>query len=60
MRFIKINFIKILNNHLISYPTPFNLNYLFSFGSLAGLFLVSQILTGVLLCMHYTPELNLA
>jgi len=36
-----------VESHIISYPTPINLNYLWSFGSLAGLCLVIQIITGV-------------
>lgn len=43
-----------------SYPTPKNLNYWWSFGSLAGVALVIQIITGVILAMHYTPETSLA
>jgi len=46
--------------HLINYPTPINLNYLWGFGSLIGIFLVIQIITGILLAMHYTPQINLA
>nr|QQO99825.1 apocytochrome b [Selaginella nipponica] len=46
--------------NLIDYPTPSNLNYWWGFGSLAGLCLVSQILTGVFLAMHYTPHVDLA
>nr|UQM88486.1 cytochrome b [Sphagnum subsecundum] len=49
-----------LNNHLIDYPTPSNLSYWWSFGSLAGLCLVIQIITGVFLAMHYTPHVDLA
>lgn len=41
-------------------PEPRNLNYFWSFGSLAGLFLVIQILTGVVLAMHYTPHADMA
>jgi ubiquinol-cytochrome c reductase cytochrome b subunit len=52
--------ISILQNHLISYPTPANLTYFWGFGSLSGLFLVSQILTGVFLAMHYSPSVDLA
>ncbi len=52
MRFIPL----ILKEHLIDYPTPINLHYFWSFGSLAGLFLVIQILTGIFLAMHYTPH----
>lgn len=48
------------NNHIIDYPTPSNLNYLWSFGSLAGICLVIQILTGVFLAMHYTPQIEFA
>lgn len=50
----------VLNNHLIDYPTPTNLNYLWGFGSLAGICLGIQIVTGVLLAMHYTPHVSLA
>lgn len=38
------------------HPTPRNLNYWWSFGSIAGLCLVIQILTGVFLVMHYTSS----
>lgn len=49
-----------LNDHLIDYPTPSNLNYMWSFGSLAGLCLLIQIATGVFLAMHYTAHVDLA
>jgi quinol-cytochrome oxidoreductase complex cytochrome b subunit len=49
-----------VESHIISYPTPINLNYLWSFGSLAGLCLVIQIITGVFLAMHYTPHILFA
>ncbi|MCH8861200.1 MAG: cytochrome b N-terminal domain-containing protein [Proteobacteria bacterium] len=42
------------------YPTPKNLNYWWNFGSLAGLVLVVQIITGIVLAMHYTPTADLA
>ena len=50
----------IISNHLISYATPANLSYSWSFGSLAGLCLLTQILTGVFLAMFYVPNVNLA
>jgi ubiquinol-cytochrome c reductase cytochrome b subunit len=53
MRFIPL----IIKEHLIDYPTPINLHYFWSFGSLAGIFLVIQILTGIFLAMHYTPHI---
>ncbi len=41
-------------------PTPRNLNYWWNFGSLAGLMLVVQIISGIVLAMHYTPDTSLA
>lgn len=38
------------------YPVPRNLNYFWNFGVLAGLALAIQIITGVVLAMHYTPS----
>ncbi len=42
------------------HPTPKNLNYWWNFGSLAGLCLVVQILTGLFLAMHYTAHVDMA
>jgi ubiquinol-cytochrome c reductase cytochrome b subunit len=49
-----------LNEHLIEYPTPSNLSYWWGFGSLAGICLILQLLTGIFLAMHYTPHVDLA
>jgi ubiquinol-cytochrome c reductase cytochrome b subunit len=49
-----------ISNHIDGYPTPINLSYLWGFGSIAGMALVTQIVTGVLLAMHYAPEIHLA
>ncbi len=50
-----------LDNSLGSkYPAPKNLNYLWNFGSIAGIILVLQILTGIFLAMHYTPDVSKA
>lgn len=49
-----------IDSHIISYPTPINLNYLWSFGSAAGMCLVIQIVSGIILAMHYTPHIDLA
>ncbi len=38
------------------YPVPRNLNYFWNFGVLAGIFLTIQIVTGIVLAMHYTPR----
>nr|YP_010394583.1 apocytochrome b [Phytophthora capsici]UXG56473.1 apocytochrome b [Phytophthora capsici]DAZ88630.1 TPA_asm: apocytochrome b [Phytophthora capsici]DAZ88669.1 TPA_asm: apocytochrome b [Phytophthora capsici] len=60
MRWNKKSLFAVVNNHIIDYPTPINLNYFFGFGSLAGIMLVVQILTGIFLAMHYTPHIDLA
>jgi ubiquinol-cytochrome c reductase cytochrome b subunit len=54
----KLGPLKILNQHLVVYPTPLNLNYSYSFGSMAGVVLGVQIVTGILLAMHYTPHVD--
>jgi ubiquinol-cytochrome c reductase cytochrome b subunit len=59
-RWIHHNLFSIINNHLIDYPTPVNLNYFWGFGSLAGICWTIQVITGVLLAMHYTPHISLA
>ena len=47
-----------LKHTLVDYPTPRNLNYWWNFGSLAGIFLLIQIITGIVLAMHYTPTVE--
>lgn len=59
-RFLNLPLVRILSDHLVDYPTSLNLTYMWGFGSAAGIFLVVQILTGVILAMHYTPHVNLA
>src|ERR1700756_3511333 len=47
-----------LHHELHAYPTPRNLNYLWNFGSLAGIALVIMIATGIILAMHYVPTVG--
>jgi ubiquinol-cytochrome c reductase cytochrome b/c1 subunit len=49
-------------NHSVGteYPTPRNLNYWWSLGSIAGVALVLQIVTGIVLAMHYVPHADMA
>jgi len=49
-----------INDHIVDYPTPTNLTYMWGFGSLAGICLMIQILSGVFLAMHYTPHADMA
>ena len=57
---LKQPLLSVVNDHLIDYPTPSNLSYWWGFGSLAGICLIVQILTGIFLAMHYTPHIDLA
>ena len=59
-RWQKNDILAVASNHLVDYPTSINTSYMYGFGSLAGLMLVVQILTGVFLAMHYTPHVDLA
>ena len=52
--------INLIKNHLSRYPTPFVINFNWSYGSLAGIFLVIQIITGVLLAFHYIAHPDMA
>nr|YP_009913185.1 cytochrome b [Lelecella limenitoides]QLJ92997.1 cytochrome b [Lelecella limenitoides] len=52
--------IKIINNALIDLPSPSNISSWWNFGSLLGLCLMTQILTGLFLTMYYTANIELA
>nr|AXS65529.1 cytochrome b [Laemophloeidae sp. KM-2017] len=52
--------LKIINNSLIDLPSPSNISTLWNFGSLLGLCLTIQIITGLFLAMHYCPNIDLA
>jgi quinol-cytochrome oxidoreductase complex cytochrome b subunit len=60
IRWNKDYMLSFVDSHIIDYPTPINLNYMWSFGSTAGICLVIQIITGIFLAMHYTPHVDLA
>nr|YP_009423876.1 cytochrome b [Mammut americanum]ASV72147.1 cytochrome b [Mammut americanum]QLF99461.1 cytochrome b [Mammut americanum]QLF99513.1 cytochrome b [Mammut americanum]QLF99526.1 cytochrome b [Mammut americanum] len=47
---------KIINKSFIDLPTPPNISAWWNFGSLLGACLITQILTGLFLAMHYTPD----
>ncbi len=42
------------------FPSPRNLNYWYAFGAILSLCLIAQIITGVILAMHYVPNVNMA
>jgi ubiquinol-cytochrome c reductase cytochrome b subunit len=49
-----------LRNHLTEYPTPKNLNYWWTFGAILTFCLIAQIITGIILAMHYVATSGLA
>jgi ubiquinol-cytochrome c reductase cytochrome b subunit len=60
LRWNKNFILSFIDLHIIDYPTPLNLNYLWSFGCASGITLIFQIITGIFLAMHYTPHVDLA
>ena len=60
IRWNKDYLLSVVDNHIIDYPTPINLSYLWSFGFTAAFCLGVQIVTGIFLAMHYTPHIDLA
>nr|YP_007374585.1 cytochrome b [Caecilia volcani]ACS37039.1 cytochrome b [Caecilia volcani] len=52
--------LKIINNSFIDLPAPSNLSYQWNYGSLLGICLIIQILTGLFLAMHYTADTTMA
>jgi len=61
MRILKSNpILSLANSYLIDSPQPANISYMWNFGSLLGVCLIIQILTGVFLAMHYCGNVELA
>jgi len=56
----RLPILSFMYDSFVAYPTPKNLNYLWTFGAILSFMLVAQIITGVVLAMHYTPEVTLA
>jgi ubiquinol-cytochrome c reductase cytochrome b/c1 subunit len=50
----------LMYSSFVAFPTPRNLNYWWTFGAILSLMLGVQIVTGVVLAMHYTPNADLA
>ena len=57
MRILKSHpLLKLVNAYIIDASQPCNISYLWNFGSLLGVCLIIQIVTGVTLAMHYNPS----
>ena len=52
--------IKNIFSLFLNIPSPSNISLIWNFGSLLGVCLLIQILTGVFLAMHYTPHVDFA
>lgn len=50
----------LIHSSFVVYPTPRNLNYFWTFGGILSLMLGLQIITGIVLVMHYTPHVDYA
>nr|YP_001468385.1 cytochrome b [Culicoides arakawae]BAF80287.1 cytochrome b [Culicoides arakawae] len=57
---VKHPLFKIMNNSLIDLPAPSNISMWWNFGSLLGLCLIIQVMTGLFLAMHYTADIQTA
>ena len=51
---------RLVYDSFVSYPVPRNLNYFWTFGGILSIMLVAQIVTGIVLVMHYTPHATMA
>ena len=59
MRILKSHpLLKMVNSYVVDSPQPSNISYLWNFGSLLAFCLIIQIVTGVTLGMHYTPNVS--
>ncbi len=56
----RLPILSVVRAQLVDFPTPRNLNYWWTFGGIAATMLVIQILTGIVLVMHYTPHVKMA
>ncbi len=56
----RLPILRLANDSFIDYPTPRNLNYWWTFGGILTFCLVTQIITGIILAMHYTPHVDFA
>ena len=56
----RLPIMSLVHSSFVAYPTPRNLNYWWTFGAILSFMLAVQIVTGVILAMHYTPNAHLA
>jgi ubiquinol-cytochrome c reductase cytochrome b subunit len=49
---------RLIHDSFVDYPTPRNLNYFWTFGAILSMCLIVQIVTGIVLAMHYNPSIE--
>nr|YP_010827545.1 cytochrome b [Sinocentrus brevicornis]WFD60964.1 cytochrome b [Sinocentrus brevicornis] len=57
---LKSKELSIMSNSLVYLPTPINLSIWWNFGSILGVCMITQLMSGIMLSMHYTPDISLA
>jgi ubiquinol-cytochrome c reductase cytochrome b/c1 subunit len=56
----RLPILRLAHDSFVDYPTPKNLNYWWTFGGILTFCLMTQIVTGIILAMHYTPHVDFA
>ncbi|THD64336.1 cytochrome b/b6 [Phenylobacterium sp.] len=56
----RLPIIRFANDTIVTFPTPKNLNYWWTFGGVLAMMLGVQIVTGIILAMHYVPHVDYA
>ncbi len=56
----RLPIMELVQGQLMDFPTPKNLNYWWTFGGILAIMLVAQLITGIVLAMHYTAHVDMA
>ena len=56
----RLPIMELVQGQLMDFPTPRNLNYWWTFGGILAIMLVAQLITGIVLAMHYTAHVDMA
>ena len=56
----RLPIVGLVHSSFVAYPVPRNLNYFWTFGAILSFMLIIQIITGVILAMHYVPTATMA
>ncbi len=56
----RLPIMSLMHESFVAYPTPRNLNYWWTFGGIATFMLTVQLVTGIILAMHYIPHVDMA